>query len=135
MKTLTGAPLIILLLSITACSRLGTKRSCAVVGSTSAAVRSAFNADAGKVRVVMAKSKDKGDHPSLGQPHRALLFELKGEAAVDEGSAATETTEMFAALSIEEVIAFVRRREPGIEIMGLRVLGKVQVLSSSEHLA
>jgi hypothetical protein len=42
---------------------------------------------------------------------------------------------MFAALSIEEVIAYVRTRQPGSEIMELKVLGKVQVLSSSEHLA
>jgi hypothetical protein len=42
--------------------------------------------------------------------------------------------EMFAALSIEEVIAYVRNRQPSVEILELKVLGKVQVLSSSEHL-
>lgn len=65
---------------------------------------------------------------------RGLLIELKGEKAADDGSAATASTEMFAALSLEEVIAYVRIREPSIEIMELKVLGKVQVLSSSEHL-
>ena len=82
----------------------------------------------------MAKSKDQGVHPSLGAPHRALLFELKGETAADDGNATTEATEMYAALSMEEVIAYVRRRQPSIEIVGLKVLGKVQVLSASENL-
>jgi hypothetical protein len=41
---------------------------------------------------------------------------------------------MFAALSIEEVIAYVQTRQSSIEIIELKVLGQVQVLSSSEHL-
>jgi hypothetical protein len=36
--------------------RLGTERSYAVVGDSAAAVRSAFNADAGKVRVLIVVS-------------------------------------------------------------------------------
>lgn len=56
MRMLTAAPAITLLLCITACTRLSTERSYAVVGNTSAAVRTAFNADAGKVRVVMVVS-------------------------------------------------------------------------------
>ena len=83
----------------------------------------------------MTKSKDKGVFPLSYQPHRALLIELKGEMAAEDGSEATDSTEMFAALSLEEVIAYVRNRQPGVEIMGLKVLGKVEVLSSSEHLA
>ena len=82
----------------------------------------------------MAKSKDRDISPPSGQPHRALLFELKGETAAEDGDSVTNTTELFAALSMEEVIAYVRGRQPSIEIMELRVLGKVQVLSSSEHL-
>jgi hypothetical protein len=66
---------------------------------------------------------------------RALLIELKGERAADDGSAAAASTEMFAALSLEEVIAYVRNRQPSIEIIELKVLRQcVQVLSSSEHL-
>ncbi len=85
----------------------------------------------------MAKTKDRdvlslSDQP---QPHRALLVELKGERVAEDGGAATASTEIFAALSMEEVIAYVRNRLPSIEIIELRVLGKVQVLSSSEHLA
>jgi hypothetical protein len=82
----------------------------------------------------MAKNKVRDRFPSSDQPHRALLIELKGERAAEDGSAATASTEMFAALSMEEVIACVRNRQPSIEIMELKVIGKVQVLSSSEHL-
>jgi hypothetical protein len=49
-------PAAILLLSVTACNRLGTERSYDVVGDSAAAVRTAFNADAGKVRVLMLVS-------------------------------------------------------------------------------
>jgi hypothetical protein len=83
---------------------------------------------------VMAKSKDQEVVSSLCQPHRALLFELKGEQTAEDGSASTTSTEIFAALSMEEVIAYVRNRQPAVEILELKVLGKVQVLSSSEHL-
>ncbi len=83
----------------------------------------------------MAKSKDHEVVSSLGQPHRALLFELKGKQTAEDGNAATVTAELFAALSLEEVIADVRRRQQSMEILELKVLGKVQVLSSSEHLA
>ncbi len=56
MRTLTAAPAIMLLLSITACNRMGTEASYVVMGNTSEVVRKAFNADAGKVRVVMLVS-------------------------------------------------------------------------------
>jgi len=82
----------------------------------------------------MAKSKDRDVLPLSNQPHRALLIELKGERAAEDGSAATPSTEVFAALSMEEVIAYVRTRQPAVEIVELKVLGKVEVLSSSEHL-
>ena len=82
----------------------------------------------------MAKSKDRDVFPSSDHAHRALLVELKGEKTEEDGSTTTSSTEIFAALSIEEVIAYVRNRQPGIEIVELKVLGQVQVLSSSEHL-
>jgi hypothetical protein len=82
----------------------------------------------------MAKSKDRVDFPPSVQPYRALLIELKGERAAADGGAAPASTEMLAALSLEEVIAYVRNRQPSVEIVELKVLGKVQVLSSSEHL-
>ena len=83
----------------------------------------------------MEKRKDKDVFPLSDQPHRALLIELKGKMAAEDGSVATDSTEMFAALSLEEVIAYVRNRQPSVEIVELKVLGKVEVLSSSEHLA
>ena len=82
----------------------------------------------------MAKSKDCDVFPASDQPHRALLVELKGERVAEHGSSATVSSEMFAALSLEEVIAYVRNRQPAVEIVELKVLGKVQVLSSSENL-
>lgn len=85
---------------------------------------------------VMAKSEDRDSSLSSERsfPHRSLLFELKGKRDTEDGNTAAVSTEMFAALGIEEVIAYVRTRQPGSEIMELKVLGKVQVLSSSEHL-
>ncbi|MGA2252874.1 hypothetical protein [Terracidiphilus sp.] len=84
----------------------------------------------------MTKSRDResGSSPERSVPRRSLLFELKGKRNAEENTTAV-STEMFAALSIEEVIAYVRSRQPGSEIMELKVLGKVQVLSTSEHLA
>ena len=81
----------------------------------------------------MAKSKDRNVFPSSDRPRRALLVELKGEKVAEDGSMTT-ATEIFGALSMEEVIAYVRNRQPSVEIIALKVLGKVQVLSSSEHL-
>jgi hypothetical protein len=86
-------------------------------------------------RRAMAESKDGEVVSSLGQPHRPVLFELKSETAGEDGGAARETTEMFAALSMEKVIAYVRRRAPSVDIAQLKVLGKIEVLSSSAHLA
>jgi len=83
----------------------------------------------------MAKSKNRDVFPSSDQPRRALLLELKGERAEEDGGVVTTSTEIFAALSMEEVIAYVRTRQPAAEIIELKVRGKVQVLSSSEHLA
>lgn len=83
----------------------------------------------------MAKSKDPDVIPPSHQPHRALLIELKGRRNAEVGSEAAVSSEMFAALSIEEVIAYVRNRQPAVEIVELKILGKVQVLSNSENLA
>jgi hypothetical protein len=45
-----------LLFNVAACNRAGTERSYVVVGDSVAAVRTAFNADAGKVRVLVVVS-------------------------------------------------------------------------------
>ena len=81
----------------------------------------------------MAKSKDRDVLPPSDHLRRSLLVELKGEKVAEDGSSTT-AAEIFAALSLEEVIAYVRNRQPSIEIIELKVLGQVQVLSSSEHL-
>lgn len=84
----------------------------------------------------MAMNKDQGVVSSSDtQPRLAFLFELKGEKTAEDGTAEPTPVELFAALSMEEVIAYVRRRQTGIEPVELKVLGKVQVLSSSEHLS
>ena len=84
----------------------------------------------------MAKSKERDTSPVSDQPRpfRALLIELKGKRDDNEGDATPLSTEMFAALSIEEVMAYLRTHRQRFEIVELKVLGKVQVLSSSEHL-
>ena len=68
-------------------------------------------------------------------PQKAVLFEMKGRREAEDGAAPTICTEMFAALSFEEVLAHVRRRNTSVEIMELKTLGKIHVLSSSENLA
>jgi hypothetical protein len=61
MKGSASIPAVVLLLGLTACNRLGTERSYTVVGDSVAAVRVAFNADAGKVRVLMVVSPTCGE--------------------------------------------------------------------------
>jgi hypothetical protein len=61
MKWSVSISALVLLLGLTACNRVGTERSYAVVGNTSTAVRTAFNANAGKVRVVMVVSPTCGE--------------------------------------------------------------------------
>jgi hypothetical protein len=56
MKGSASITSMVLLLGVTACNRLGTERSYAVVGNTASVVKAAFNADAGKVRVLMVVS-------------------------------------------------------------------------------
>lgn len=84
----------------------------------------------------MAKNSELGTTPFSDetQPSNALLIEIKGTECAEGGEATTVTTMMFAALSIEEVLAYLRNRQPSFEVVELKVLGKVQVLSSSENL-
>ena len=80
----------------------------------------------------MAKSKDRDVCPPSDQPYRALLIELKGERISEDEGTTAASNETFAALSLEEVIAYVRNRQPAVEIVELKILGTVQVLSSSD---
>ena len=81
-----------------------------------------------------SKNRDSSSSSERSGPHRSLLVELKGKKATEDRNTTAILSEIFAALSIEEVIAYVRNRQPSIEIIELKVLGQVQVLSSSEHL-
>lgn len=77
------------------------------------------------------------DVPSAAEPlgpQKALLFELKGKSGTDGGNTALPSTKLFAALSIEEVIRYVRTNNPKLEISEVKVSGEIQVLSSSENL-
>ncbi len=67
-------------------------------------------------------------------PQKALLFELRGKSGTDGGSNSPLSTELFAALTIEEVIRYVRTNRPKLEISEVKVSGEIQVLSSSENL-
>lgn len=79
MKGFVATPTIILLLCITGCTRLGSERSYAVVGDTAATVRAAFNADTGKVRVVMVVS------PTCGLCLEGASQVSQQVAGVDQG--------------------------------------------------
>lgn len=84
----------------------------------------------------MTRSKDQDVSLLSGpsRPNRAILFELKFKKVCDERGTADISTEMFAALTLEEVVSYIRRRQPNLEIVEVKVSGRVQVLSSSEHL-
>jgi hypothetical protein len=61
MKGPASISTMLLLLGVTACNRLGTERSYEVMETTPATVKPAFNADAGKVRVLMVVSPTCGE--------------------------------------------------------------------------
>ena len=84
----------------------------------------------------MAKGRYRDDMPVEDRPgpQKAVLFEMKGRREAEDGAAPTTCTEMFAALSLEEVLAHVRKRQTSVEIVELKALGKIHVLSSSENL-
>ncbi len=56
MRRSVSIPAVLLILGVIACNRIGTERAYSVVGDSATAVRAAFNADAGKVRVLMVVS-------------------------------------------------------------------------------
>jgi hypothetical protein len=56
MKEHGSIPVVMLALAVTACNRLGSERPYTIVGNSAAGLRAAFNADAGKVRVLMVVS-------------------------------------------------------------------------------
>jgi hypothetical protein len=63
---------------------------------------------------------------------KALLFEVSGHKRTDQGKEGL--TLRIAALSLEEVIRYMRTGRSDFEIAEIKVLGQIEVLSSSEHL-
>lgn len=90
MKTSIAIPTLALLAVLTACHRLGPERSYAVVGNSAAAVRAAFNADAGKVRVLMVVS------PTCGAClNGASEVSQQVAAAIDQEKAQGKTVPLY----------------------------------------
>jgi hypothetical protein len=63
---------------------------------------------------------------------KAVLFEIAGQKRADQRNEGR--TLRIAALSLEEVIRYVRTDHSDLEITEIRVVGAIQVLSSSENL-
>jgi hypothetical protein len=61
-----------------------------------------------------------------------LLFEITGHDRVDQGREGR--TLRIAALSLEDVIRYIRTGHSDLEITEIKVIGAIQVLSSSENL-
>jgi len=79
MKASVAIAAIAFLFGVTACNRLGTKKSYAVVGDTSAEVRAAFNADTGKTRVLMVVS------PTCGECLKGAFEVSEQVAGINQG--------------------------------------------------
>lgn len=79
MKASIAIPAIMLLLGVTACDRLGTERSYAVVGDTATSVKTTSNADVGKVRVLMVVS------PTCGECLKGASEVSEQVAKIDQG--------------------------------------------------
>jgi hypothetical protein len=84
----------------------------------------------------MAKRKDPSELPAAGGglAQKALLFEIAGNECHENGSRDEVRTQRIAGLSLEETIRYMRARHPSFEIAEVKVVGIIQVLSSSEHL-
>ena len=63
---------------------------------------------------------------------KALSFEVSGHKRADQGK--DGLTLRIAALSLEEVIRYIRTSCLDFEITEVKVVGQIEVLSSSEHL-
>lgn len=70
-----------------------------------------------------------GNETAVG---KALLFEVAGNKRNDQTK--EERTLRIAALSLEETIRYIRTCHPDFDIAEVRVAGRIEVLSSSEHL-
>jgi hypothetical protein len=82
----------------------------------------------------MAKGRHRDELSDEGGAcaRKALLFEVVGNKRVDRGTEGR--TLWIAALSLEEIIRYVRASHSDLEITEVKVVGHIEVLSSSEHL-
>jgi len=84
----------------------------------------------------MAKRQSQSELPDDGRgpAQKAILFEVTGKERNDKRADDELRMHRMAALSLEEVIRYMRIDHPDFEITGVKVIGVIQVLSSSEHL-
>ena len=82
----------------------------------------------------MAKGRHQDELSKAGgaSAQKALLFEVAGNKRVDRGGEGR--TLRIAALSLEEIIQYVRTSHSDLEITEVKVVGHIEVLSSSDHL-
>jgi hypothetical protein len=82
----------------------------------------------------MAKWRHQGELSNEGgaRVQKALLFEVTGNKRVDRETEGR--TLRIAALSLEEIVHYVRTSRSDLEITEVKILGHIEVLSSSEHL-
>ena len=82
----------------------------------------------------MAKGRHQDELSNEGGAcaQKALLFEVAGNKRVDRGTEGRMLR--IAALSLEEIVHYVRTSHSDFEITEVKVVGHIEVLSSSEHL-
>ena len=84
----------------------------------------------------MSKKKDLSELLSMEQSpmQRAILFEIRCGEHREKGADAEMRIQRIAALSLEEAVRYMRVKHPGCEIAEIKVVDKIEILSSSEHL-
>ncbi len=82
----------------------------------------------------MAKGKHQSHVLDMGEAAagKAVLFEVLGTKRTDQDKEGR--TIHIAALSLEEIIRYIRTCHPDLDIAEVKVKGQIEVLSSSEHL-
>jgi hypothetical protein len=84
----------------------------------------------------MAKGQSQSEPLDGGRgiTQKAILFEVTGNERSKKRAGDELEMERIAALSLEEAIRYMRVSHPDFEIAEVKVVGGIQVLSSSEHL-
>ncbi len=84
----------------------------------------------------MSKKKGLSELPSAehAPSQKAILFEIRCDERREKGADAEVRIQRIAALSMEEVVRYMRVMHPGSDITEVKVVDQIEVLSSSEHL-